>query len=1125
MISALDIAKALGNPPPTDEQRAVIEAPLEPVLVVAGAGAGKTETMSGRVVWLVANGLVERENVLGLTFTRKAASELSERVRARLDSLAEYDAHGLLALLPQLAAAGDLDVMAEIAEALKKGELSQGAAAEKREMILRRLAAAHGLPEWVERSQELALRPTIQTYNSFADQLVRENAGLLGRDGDVGVLGETAAWLIMRRIVIRSDDPRLAQSDASLDTIVEASLRIARDTVDNLTTTDHVRSYMGEVLSSIEARPSGKRGGMPADVSAARDKMAALPLLTELADAYRAEKQRRGVIDFADQVADALTLVERFPHVRTAARDRFRVVLLDEYQDTSVAQTKLLSALFQSGAVMAVGDPNQGIYGWRGASANNLDEFGTAFGGPSGSLRYTLLTSWRNDQAILTAANAVLENVTTGHVRVPELRARGHAGPGVVETSFSQSLDSEVAAVAEWFVTERQENPGGTGAILFRSKKHMHRFAEALEERGVPHRIMGLGGLLATPEVVDVVSVLRVLHRSDAGSELIRLLSGPRFEVGLRDLRALRELAARLARSDDSLRALPSETLEVLRRGSSEDDVTIVDALDFVAARRDDEHSWLAAFSPEGIVRLREAGDMLRELRRASTVPLPDMLRMIESRLRLDIELAANPRRGTPRQAAAQLRAFAAEVDAFLRIDPEGSAANLLSWLARAERNDDLIPRSDPPEAGVVQLMTIHASKGLEWDAVAVVRLVESELPGRARDVAGWTGFGVLPAPLRGDADAIPQWRWDEEEAPDLSALSKTLKKFRADNQSHHEAEERRLAYVAVTRARRALLLTGSRWTQNKTPLTASRYLQEMASALHQDLPEGEQWAENPLEGRLSHIQWPRDPLADRRTAVDRAAGAASVVYESAEGIEPLHEIAVLLAERRGSGTNDDDAPLRIPASRFKDFVTDFSGTTARIARPVPERPYRQTHIGTMFHEWVEDRMGAPLTPLDLDAGLWEHDDEFVDESGVSGNDGDERALEKLRTQFLASEWADLRPLDVESEINFVLGEGADARVVICKIDAVYERDGRREIVDWKTGRAPRGESERDERMLQLALYRLAYHRAHGFPLDQIDVALFYVADGLVIRERGDNATYEEEDLIQRWKAARMERA
>ncbi|QTV79811.1 3'-5' exonuclease [Microbacterium sp. NIBRBAC000506063] len=151
---------------------------------------------------------------------------------------------------------------------------------------------------------------------------------------------------------------------------------------------------------------------------------------------------------------------------------------------------------------------------------------------------------------------------------------------------------------------------------------------------------------------------------------------------------------------------------------------------------------------------------MLERLRHAITQPLPELIRLIELELRLDIELAANETRGPARVASTQLRAFADEVRAFLAADERGTIGSLLAWLEKAESSDELMPRAEPPEPGVVQLLTIHGSKGLEWDAVAVVRMVADELPSRPTDTSGWFGFGVLPFPLRGDRDALPTFEW-----------------------------------------------------------------------------------------------------------------------------------------------------------------------------------------------------------------------------------------------------------------------------------------------------------------------------------------------------------------------------
>ncbi|WP_164861802.1 UvrD-helicase domain-containing protein, partial [Microbacterium sp. CPCC 204701] len=351
-LSARVIAAALGQFPPTDEQTAVIEAPLEPALVVAGAGSGKTETMASRVVWLVANGLVRRDEVLGLTFTRKAAGELAERIQRRLARLAEFERRGLLPSLPSLAEQGFLDVFGELERA--GAEADRGGVT--RQAAMDALARAVGAVSQPSDDDALLHRPSVATYNSFADQIVREHAVRIGRDAEAAVLSESAAWLLMRRVVFASDDPRLEARGEAVRSIVDAALRIARDGVDNLVDFDVLAAFPDR-FRSVRELPSTRKGtAVYAEVAEAADKVGALALLSDLAREYDAEKRRLGVIDFSDQVAGALEVVASHPSVAEELRDRYRVVLLDEYQDTSVVQTDLLAALFAGTGVMAVGD-------------------------------------------------------------------------------------------------------------------------------------------------------------------------------------------------------------------------------------------------------------------------------------------------------------------------------------------------------------------------------------------------------------------------------------------------------------------------------------------------------------------------------------------------------------------------------------------------------------------------------------------------------------------------------------------------------------------------------------------------------------------------------------------------
>nr|WP_076707674.1 ATP-dependent DNA helicase [Microbacterium oleivorans] len=1087
LMSPETVAAALGQFPPTAEQSAVISAPLSPALVVAGAGSGKTETMAGRVVWLVANGLVRRDEVLGLTFTRKAAGELAERIGSRLRRLAEFERRGLLPRLEQLHGEGRLAIFGELERA--------GAPESSRRAALDALAPDPTAPD---AGDALLERPAVSTYNSFADAIVRENAVRIGRDAESVVMSESAAWLLMRQVVLSSDDARLPDRPERPSTIIDAALRIARDSVDNLVALDDLDAFASGFQDVLD-RPSQRAATtVYADVRTAAEKVSGLSVLTALARTYEAEKRRRGLIDFSDQVAGALQVVRAHPAVADELRQRYRVVLLDEYQDTSVVQTDLLAALFRGTAVMAVGDPHQSIYGWRGASAGNLGDFARSFDPHAGARTYSLLTSWRNGVDVLRAAGAVLEPLDAP-VEVGTLRPREGAPAGRVDIVVESDVDAEADAVAEWFRTVRDERHRSgrstTAAVLVRSKKHMLRFADALGRRGIPHRILGLGGLLSTPEVVDVVSALRVISDPRAGSALIRLLAGPRWSVGLADLRELAQVASRLVRHDTALQPLPPELAETIRASAGDEGGSLVAALDFVARQKPD-HGWLAGFTPAARERLREAGAVFAGLRRAAGLPIPELVRLIENELRLDIELSANESRGPARTASDQLRAFIDELHGFLQTDERGSLPSLLAWLDRAERIDEFAPRTEPPEDDVVQLLTIHGSKGLEWDAVAVVRGVEEELPARLQDSKGWLGFGVLPYSFRGDREWLPELRWRAHDAPTQQDLKTALASFADGIRERHLAEERRLAYVAVTRAREHLLISASPWAGTKKPREVSRFVREIADTLELPLPETDA-TENPYEGARATLQWPIDALGSRAPRVRDAAARVREAMSATPAL-PTRDLELLLAERAARAAGRERvAPTRIPASRFKDFVADYDAAATAVARPLPERPYRQTRLGTLFHAWVEQRSGLVGRARSADDVLWD------DDEAVAMSPADAGALDELRKAFLASEWAPLQPIEVETEIDFVdpdaLGDGRP-HIVICKLDAVYRRGDRIEIVDWKTGRPPRTAAERTERMLQLELYRRAYHAKHGIPMDQIDVVLFYVADGLVLR-------------------------
>lgn len=1077
-IGADEIARRLGLHEPTPEQRAVIEAdPRRQSIVVAGAGSGKTETMANRVVWLLANGLVDVPEVLGLTFTRKAAGELAERVRERV---------------AQLVAEGIADVRLDPLESA-----------------------------------------AVFTYNAFAGAIYREHALRIGREPDAAILGEAAAWQLARSIVAASADDRLVELDASLDRVTGAVLSLSRALAENVTDSRDVRAFAREFLAMADLPIEAPRKRTPFEsFVSALGVVDALPPLLDLADAYAEAKLRRGVVEFSDQVALALQICTAHPEVVDAHRERYATVLLDEYQDTSVVQTRLLATLFHGHPVMAVGDPDQSIYGWRGASAANLARFATDFAPSGAAAGYDLSTSWRNPIVVLEAANTLIAPLDAGIPKAP-LRPSPFAGPGRLDVAWHETIDDEAAAVAAWFA-ERMRPGGRTGALLCRTFAHVDLFAAALRAQGVPVHVLGVAGLLDQPVIADLVCALRVVHDPTAGSELLRLLGGARWRIGTADLAALGSLARWLAERDLATRRLADEVRQGIRGSIAPDESpSIVDALDFLLTAPDD-HRALGGFAPEGLARLRRAGAQLQSLRRRAGLGLVDFVTLVEQELLLDIEVAANPAQPL---GSASLETFGDLVAGFVDTAEHPTLGAFLGWLTEAEQRDRLSPRQDDPEPGAVQVLSIHGSKGLEWDVVAIPRLVEDELPSKPRSGRGWLAFGMLPDEFRGDRDEIPElvWRGVQSQAE----FDESVRAYSAENRERHAEEERRLAYVGVTRARSELLLTGSWWATQKAPRSPSTFLRELVMAGVVDsavLPSAPGEAENPRTAEASRITWPLDPLGVRRPAIIRAADAVreAAAGPSGAGIGPAlaDDIRMLLEERRRRGERPDGAvPTRVSASRFKDYVDDPDAVAAELARPMPQRPYRATRIGTLFHAWVEQRStggpgaggGVPVdaTSADLDALDLEFDpaDELVVHGADRDGDPVEARLERLRSTFAASEWADRRPLAVELELHLPL----DEHVFVCKLDAVYEvapdsEAGRRgiryQVVDWKTGAAPRDARELELRQTQLALYRLAYARWAGASADAIDAVFYYVEDDRVLRP---DVLYDEEEIRRAW--------
>ncbi|MER5491077.1 UvrD-helicase domain-containing protein [Streptomyces sp. NPDC002490] len=1103
--------KRLLGIPFTPEQTACIIAPPAPQVIVAGAGSGKTTVMAARVVWLVGTGQVAPEQVLGLTFTNKAAGELAERVRKAL------------------VAAGVTD------------------------------------PDTHPPTDHPPGEPVISTYHSFAGRLLTDHGLRIGLEPSTRLLADATRFQLAARVLREAPGPYPALGRSFPD-LVSDLLALDADLAEHLVTPEALRAHDAALLHALDGTPltNADLRKVP-EAAAARRDLAALVLR------YRTAKRSRDLLDFGDQIALSATLARTRPEVGGILRDEFRVVLLDEYQDTSVAQRILLSHLFGGGTghpVTAVGDPCQAIYGWRGASVANLDDFPQHFAHADGrpATRHSLSENRRSGGRLLALANDLATPLRARHAGVEALRpAPGAERDGTVRCALLPTHADEIAWIADTLAhLVRTGTPPGEIAVLCRTAADFADIQGALVAREVPVEVVGLSGLLHLPEVADLVAVCEVLQDPGANASLVRLLTGPRWRIGPRDLALLGRRARLLVRRtgpDDTGPDLDRRLAEAVEGVDPAEIISLADALDTFLEQPAGTPDDGLPFSAAARVRFARLATELRDLRRSLADPLMDVLHRVLATTGLEVELSASPHALAARRRET-LANFLDTAAAFAAHDKDATLLAFLGFLRTAAQYEKGLDNALPGGEDTVKVLTAHKSKGLEWDVVAVPGLVTGTFPSaQGRDK--WTAQGkVLPHALRGDADTLP-------EVTDWTARG--LKAFHEDMKDHQHTEELRLGYVTFTRPRRLLLGSGHWWgpTQKRTrgPSDFLRALYDHCAAGHGEI---EAWADRPgpedenpaLTTATTDHAWPLplDPEAQaRRRAAARTvrehlarattphrpptgaprADAHDPAGEHGDPADPSHErppgVPPARTPRRAAPAHHTaDEPLtpeeaRTLASwdrdlnsltgellRARDRVTDVplpasltatqlvhlaadpDGFARELARPMPRPPQPAARQGTRFHAWVESRFEELRLPL-LDPD---------DLPGGEAQIADERDLETLKAAFERTPYARRTPYRVEAPFQLELA----GRVVRGRIDAVYRHqdgpDTTYEIVDWKTGHG------RDADPLQLAVYRLAWAERHGIPPESVIATFLYVRTGEAVRPAHLPARAELERLL-----------
>jgi len=1045
-----DLIKILGFKP-SEEQLAAITAPLEPAMIVAGAGTGKTTVMSARIAWLVMTEQVLPEQILGLTFTKKAAQELLTRVRKLMPAALEY-----VQDVERRAAAGD---------------------------------------------------PMISTYNSFGARLLSEHGLRLGYEPDARVVVDATRYQLAMRVV----------RDTSVD-LGKFGYSPVDAVADMMKLDEQLSNYLVEPETLIESEriaidQLNKVEKRQKTVEQMTETAVQRQVLAQLVQEFRDAKKRNSIIDYSDQIRLAATAAQSSQEMRQLLREQYAVVLLDEYQDTSKSQMILLQQLFGDGhPVMAVGDPCQAIYGWRGAEISNMDTFVEEFPlSPEPNLKkskvYNLTANRRSLKEILTAANGVSTPLREIHKSIKELVAgEEKETPGVVHVAQLETFRDEVEWIADEIAKVQPQKSWSEVAILLREKKSTGHFVEALERRGIPVQVVSPDALVNLPEVREVVSYLQVISDPCANTALARILMGPRWRIGTRDMALLGRHARYLVHNDDEENVPIDVVLDrIVADVDKSERVSLLDALEDASSQ--DKF----AYSAEALTRMDQLASMLRLMRRHAGESAVDVIARVIRTTGIGVEaLARHASEGGARfDRLASLLDLAGD---YRNLEGDSSLNAFLAFIRDSERFSQLPDAEVVINDDAVVVMTVHQSKGLEFPIVAIPNLTSGVFPGTFKGGHWPEKAELLPMRLMGKKSDDPLTAFPPVDGPRLKDYE-DHKKLVA---SLHLLDERRLAYVAITRAKHTVIASSSWWgLSQKKPRGASEFLKalrEQATLVGTWIEAPEDGATNPMLDVTDYIQWPHPIDEDLQTQLEeqallvkqfRSAAAESVagLGESPEGslvgatLTPEEQllanrwdkdIAVLFeqVELAQATTREVRLPRALTASQTMAFVSDQESFLKSLVRPMPRKPSAVASRGTAFHAWVEDFFGQrPLI-----------DPETLPGSGDS-EIYDDKHLDALKQAFESGVFAERMPTELEEPFALVAG----SYTLRGRIDAIFKGSlsdpaapDRWTVVDWKTG-APGSADE-----LQLSIYRLAVADIKGVSPEQVDVAFYYVAEKLV---------------------------
>ena len=973
------------------EQQAVVDYPLAPLRVSAGAGTGKTTTVSFRMARLVTDEGVPPEQLLGLTFTNKAAEELSHKIQ---------------------------EVLSGRADPLREAQ--------------------------------------VNTYHGFCAQIVTEFGAVLGMERSLSIIGPAQTRQLIKRVIRENDLTALDNTDMFY--LPGTIIRFSSSLADHLVDPDQVDEQMLDAGIPLLDGAHFRRKSDLKDYERLVASFAKRRGMVEAAHGYQKYKRSLGVVDYGDLIVLAHRILETEPGMAQRIRDRYRAAVADEYQDTNAAQRVILQLLFGDGfPLTVVGDSDQTLYEWRGASQENFRSFPAHFptgdGAPARTLHLTL--NRRSGARIIQVANRIKEEIGSD---TPGLQPLADAPRSRVTAEWHPTFIDEAAWIAGELIERHREGRSWREmAVLFRKTKDIQGVYQQLLIHNIPAEVANLGGLLAVPEVAEIHSWLKVIGRFDDRVAAARLLSGSRFRLGLGDIRVLAGFARRGAEMG------PRALLDGLEEDGFWDDLSESQIEAF--GRFHAEYRDLL-----GICQSRSAGEACRMILERTGVWA-------------DVESMSH---NTRLSARLNLYRFLELAEGWSPLEGQSTIGGFLDYLdALLEEPAEEVDAARLSNEDAVALLTVHKAKGLEWPVVFLPAVYRRNFPSQA--------VGGYDNPYR-KAETLPwEWRLDPPsqelitpgmDAPRLTGL---LRRTDDEVKAQHRSQEWRVAYVAATRAKEELVLSGAHWYGHPEPTmrpqlphqsdffklawqaatgpAADGGPREDLDRAYPAPPRPETFA-TPAQAPHSPDRLFRDggwPEGIRRALEDPDWTAEIACREEveAEYQAALEEFSGLLFR----------LPDPTPDAGLQEISTSATGivTYAQCPKkyfwstvdPLPRSYSYATRRGTRVHRQIELHHQGKVP-------LLEPDDEF---RVLTGDDRPVDSPADPFEVFLSSRFAKMKTQWLERGFTLRLGEGF---LVRGRIDAVYRREsGAWEIVDFKSGRPP-SDDPHQARLAQMQVYALA---------------------------------------------------